>query len=241
MPMIDLGPEASDPKKIDSLQLIHLCAFNPQNSELWSEFLSRFTSKIYSFLRSTLRQYKNGKAGSADSISSIDSNQESDLFQNVILRLVQNNCMALKRFSGATESDLLVYLAVITRSAVRDSMRYASAKRRFHWFSSPAVRYDESDKEYAYVQEPSVEYAVEREILAREIEALSLEAIQNDSGDPNRDKLIFQLYFHHGLSAAQISSCQGIRLSKTGIEKIISRVKEKVRKAASGNRIEARL
>jgi RNA polymerase sigma factor (sigma-70 family) len=238
--MATLGSEAADLREMNPIRLAHQCADNPQDSELWTEFLRRFTPKIYNFLRSTLRQYKGGKTGSADSISFIDSNQESDLFQNVVLRLVQNNCLALKRFSGETESDLLVYLAVITRSTVRDSMRYKSAKRRFYWFSSPTVRYNQSDKDYEYVREPGVEDAVERDILTREIEELSLEAIQSDSGNPDRDKLIFQFYYHDGLSAAQISSCKGIGLSKTGIEKIISRLKEKVRKAAGVHPIEAR-
>ncbi len=235
-----LGSEEADLRQVNSIRLVHICADNPQDSGLWTEFLSRFSPKIYGFIRSTLRQYRSAAPGYAGALPSIDTSQESDLFQNVILRLVQNDCAALRRFSGETESDLLVYLAVVARSTVRDSMRYRSAKRRFHWFSTPAARCNPSNSGGEQIREPASEDAVERDILAREIEELSLEAIESDSGNPARDKLIFQLYFHDGLSAAQIASCEGMRLSKTGVEKIIGRLKEKVRKAAGLNRIEAR-
>jgi RNA polymerase sigma factor (sigma-70 family) len=232
--MTSLVSDVLDLREMDSVELAHLCGAKQQDSELWTEFLRRFTPKIKSFIRSTLRQ--RGNAGSA---ACIDSNQESDLFQNTILRLVKNNCAALKRFSGTTESELMLYFAVIARSTVRDSVRHQSAKRRFHWFASPDVYTDESGENCEFVREPGVENSVEREILAREIEQLSFKTISS-SVLPIRDKLIFQLYFYEGLSAAQIASCNGIGLSKTGIEKIINRLKEKVRRAASVHPMEAR-
>ncbi len=229
-PMTSLVSDVLDLREMDSVELAHLCAARQQDSELWTEFLRRFTPKIKIFIRSTLRQ--RGNAGSA---ACADSNQESDLFQNTVLRLVQNDCAALKRFTGTTESELLIYFAVIARSTVRDSVRRQSAKRRFHWFASPTV----SSDDYEFIREPGIENSVEREILAREIEQLSFKTISS-SILPVRDKLIFQLYFYEGLSAAQIAACNGIGLSKTGIEKIINRLKEKVRRAASVHPIEAR-
>ncbi len=221
-----------DYREMDSIKLVSRCAADQQNTFLWTEFLKRFSPKINNFIRATLRQYKNTTAGPADSPAFVDSTHESDLFQNVILRLVQNNCSALKRFTGTTESEFLVYLAVITRSTVRDSVRYQSAKRRFHRSASPTVRYANFNKDSEFIREPSVEDKVERGILARELEQLSFKAIQDNSGEPNRDMLIFKLYFYQDLSAAQIASCQGVGLSKTGIEKIIGRLKDKIRKAA---------
>jgi RNA polymerase sigma factor (sigma-70 family) len=222
-------------REIDSIKLVSLCAADQQNTILWAEFLKRFGPKIKNFIRATLRQCKS--SSSHDSSAFVDSSHESDLFQNIIIRLVQNDCAALKRFTGASESEFHVYLAVIARSTVRDSVRYQSAKRRFHRFASPTVLRGDSSKETEFVREPSVEDPVERTILARELEQLSIKAIQDNSGEPERDLLIFKLYFHQDLSAAQIASCQGINLSKTGIEKIIGRLKEKIRKAAGEARI----
>jgi RNA polymerase sigma factor (sigma-70 family) len=225
--MTSLVSGLNDLREVDSVELAQLCAARQQDTELWTEFLRRFTPKIKSFIRSTLRQC--GNTGAAD------SNQESDLFQNTILRLVQNNCGAMKRFSGTTEAELLIYFAVIARSTVRDSVRRQNAKRRFHWFASPAVPIENCE----FIQEPGIENSVEREILAREIEQLSFKTISS-SILPARDKLIFQLYFYEGLSAAQIAACSGVGLSKTGIEKSIDKLKEKVRRAASVHPIEAR-
>jgi RNA polymerase sigma factor (sigma-70 family) len=228
--MTSLDSNVANLREMDAVELVHLCAVNKEDSELWTEFLRRFTPKIKSFIRYTLRQ-----SGNTGSTACIDSNQESDLFQNTILRLVRNDCAALNRFSGTTESELMIYFAVIARSTVRDSVRRQSAKRRFHWFTAPAV----SSEDREFIQEPGIENSVEREILAREIEQLSFKTISN-SILPVRDKLIFQLYYYEGLSAAQIALCNGIGLSKTGIEKIINRLKEKVRRAASVHSIEAR-
>jgi RNA polymerase sigma factor (sigma-70 family) len=229
--MISIG--STDLREMDSIKLVNLCSGNQQDNDLlWTEFLRRFTPKIKNFIRATLRQYNSTNSSASDSPAFVDSNHESDLFQNIIVRLVQNNCAALKRFSGTTESEFQVYLAVIARTTIRDSVRYQSAKRRFHRTASPTVRYGNSTNEQEYVREPSVEDAVERRILAQEIEQLTFRTIQENSGEPDRDRMIFQLYFYEDLSAAQISSCEGIGLSKTGVEKIISRLKDKIKKTA---------
>jgi hypothetical protein len=48
-----------------------------------------------------------------------------------------------------------------------------------------------------------------------------------------RDRLIFQLYFLHNLSADRITQCKGINLSKAGVEKVLNRLKERIRAATS--------
>jgi RNA polymerase sigma factor (sigma-70 family) len=238
--MTSLEPDSVDLRQMDSIRLVQLCAAHQQNSELWTEFIRRFTPKIKSFIRLSLRQYKTGRSGTFNSAASFDSNQEADLFQNIILRLVQNDCAALKRFSGTQESELMVYFAVVARTTIRDLIRFQSAKRRFKWSSSPTVQYSESDQDFEYIKEPGIDTPIEREILAREIKEITFESIKNSSGEPERDRLIFQLYFYEGLSAAQIASCKGTGVSKTGVEKIIGRFKEKVRKAANIHPFEAR-
>jgi DNA-directed RNA polymerase specialized sigma subunit len=91
-----------------------------------------------------------------------------------------------------------------------------------------------------YVGEATAQDPVEREILAHEVEQLSLQAIQDGSGEPDRDRLIFQLYYFDGLSTGQIAACKGVGLSKTGVEKILNRLKNKVQRAVRTNSIEAR-
>lgn len=219
-----------DARSIDSITLASLCAHNPQDTELWSEFLRRFSPRIKSFIQAALKQY----GGWANNLNDcLDSGQgSSDIFQNTVLRLVQNQCAALKRFSGTTETDLIAYLVVIARSAVRDSIRRKSAKRRFHWFAEfPSARSPRHEKA-GFADACVIEDPIDRRVLAAEVEQLSLETIRAESDEPERDALIFQLYFMDGLSIAQIASCKGIGLSKTGVEKMLNRLKEKVRNRA---------
>ncbi len=225
-----------DLAKIDSISLVALCAERPEDSDLWTEFLRRFAPKIKSYIRATLRQ----SAHLANQAASPDTNHEPDLLQNTILRLVQNRCAALKRFSGTTESELFTYLAVVARSAVRDFNRRRSAKRRFHWLAQAPSRYGETREASEFVSKATDRDPVERKILAHEVEQLSLQTIDNNSVEPDRDKLIFQLYYFDGLSTGQIAACKGVGLSRTGVEKILNQLKDRVRSAASVHSMEAR-
>jgi len=231
--MMHLFACAGDLRQLDSVELSSLCAQQRENSDLWSEFLRRFAPKIKTFIRGTLRQCASGTAQNSDSTTSLDLIQEADLFQNTILRLVENNCAALKRFSGTTEAELLAYFAVIARSAVRDYLRRQRARRRFHWIARPSAGSDGRDHPSDFEHMLRFEDTMERQVLAREVEQLSLRTIRNHSGEPHRDQLIFQLYFFDGLSTAQIAACKGIGLSKAGVEKALNRLKERVRSAAT--------
>jgi Zn-finger nucleic acid-binding protein len=51
--------------------------------------------------------------------------------------------------------------------------------------------------------------------------------------------LVFQLYFDKDLSAEQISRCRGVNLSKAGVEKVINRLKERIRSVVSPGASEA--
>ena len=159
------------------------------------------------------------------------TSQEADLFQSTILKLVENRCAVLRRFSGKAEDELMAYLAVIARSVVRDHFRRLRAQKRGPWPAS-SVSSEESEQ----VGQPGAiphawQNPMEREILVRELEQVSMETIRIHSGDPDRDRLIFQLYFKDGLSTAQIAACEGVGLSKTGIEKTLNRLKDRVRTA----------
>lgn len=236
--MIGASSAPIDLRKIDSITLAYLCAEKLQDTELWSEFLRRFAPKIKMFIQMTLKQY----TGSNNSVSAcIDSTQgSSDLLQNTILRLVQNHCAALKRFSGTAESEFLAYLAVIARSVVRESIRRQSAKRRFHWLAPISAAHNQENGGPENIRKPGIEDSIDRKVLAAEVEQLSLETIRDYSDEPGRDELIFQLYFIDGLSAAQIASCKGIGLSKAGVEKMLNRLKDKVRNKAGVYPVEVR-
>jgi RNA polymerase sigma factor (sigma-70 family) len=222
-------PSADHHEGIDAVELFSLCAKNTADSELWTEFLRRYTHKIKAFIRGSLCQSR----GDADSRLSLGEIQESDLFQNVIVRLVKNDCAAMKQFSGKREDDLLAYMAVITRSVVRDCQRSQWALKRAsdhidtqHLLTAQLQNLDSTKS--------SEVRTIERRLLAREVVEISKRTLKFLPRPYSaRDRLIFQLYFRHDLSAEQITRCKGINLSKAGVEKVLNRLKERIRAAAS--------
>ena len=228
-----------DPSQIDSLTLISLCANNPTHHGLWSEFLARFGGRIRFYIRRTL-QSDAGVAHLAGPFAGLPMKGEADLLQETILRLVEDDCGALKRFTGASEENLFAYFAVIARSVVCDYLRRQRALKRPRWRSTDDLV--TLEEQWAYrPKRGRAEHAPEQTVLARELEVLSLQTIRNHSGEnADRDRLLFELYFYEGLSFGQISKCKGINLTRAGVEKALNRVKDIVRSAAAVTSIEAR-
>ncbi len=222
-----------DLRQLDSVELVALCARNLQDSHLWSEFVRRFTPRIRQFISGSVRYSERCGDSVYGPSRLIDEAQMKDLFQSTIVRLVENDCDALKRFSGSSESDLLAYFAVITRSVVRDYLRRQRATKRP--VALPADRYSG----ICPSEQPSSN-SLDRDVLGREVVRLSERTIRSLSGESSaRDLLIFQLYYYDDLSTGQIAQCKGIGLTKPGVEKVLNRLKERVRMLLSSDRSEA--
>jgi RNA polymerase sigma factor (sigma-70 family) len=229
--MIPGSSEFASPEKLKLLPpvaIFHLCASNREDSIAWREFLLLYSVKIRLFIRGTLRQFL-GIQPDANSPIAADGIHENDLFQDVILRLVENDCTAMKRFSGTTEADLLAYLAVISRSTVVDALRRRGTIKR--------TRAEKEDKPFTRrasgdMSRDADHLEIERGILAEElITMIDQKIIDNPSRTPARDRLVFELHFLEGLSCAQIAQCQGINLTKPSIEKILKRLIDQVQDA----------
>jgi RNA polymerase sigma factor (sigma-70 family) len=214
---------------LDPIELFKLCAADRENSDAWVEFLRRYTAKIKHFIHGAMRLTLRGCAYPSDSAEL----QESDLFQNIIVRLVENDCAAMKRFSGTSENDLLAYLAVICRSAVLDVTRRSAAYKR----RRPAgMENNQSIVNANSLQLMSYSQS-ERDILMSELMSFARHAAQSHSGNVSqRDQLVFQLHFFDGLSHSQIAQCKGVNLSKTGVEKLLNRLVDRVQFLASSRR-----
>jgi len=230
-------PHDLDLRLIDPIELFQLCACNRENSDAWSEFLRRYAAKLKHFIHGTLRQTSEHASCQMSPISS-GRIQEGDLLQNVIVRLIENDCASMKRFSGASENDLLAYLAVICRSTVLDTLRRNNALKR----RTSALEIEESIKDSNDSLRLSGNSGFEREILARELVSLFSHTIKSHSGQvSDRDQLVFQLHFFDGLSYGQISQCKGINLSKAGVEKLLKRLVDRVQILASSDTSEGML
>ncbi len=215
-------------RSLDAVELFHICADDTGNSEAWTEFLRRYTIKIKYFIGGTLRQLASQTAsGSSMQACGV---QESDLFQNSIIRLVSNECAAMKRFSGKNEDELLAYLAVICRSSVLDTLRRTAAVKR------TLDRDGGGEVDIALADKDEIE-DLDRKVLIRELMSLTRNTIESDSGPTSlRDKLIFDLHFYNGLSFSQISQCKGVNLSKAGVEKLLKRLISRVQTLATAGK-----
>ena len=235
--LLELKPaEGENAVPLNAVELFQKCAADRNDSSLWSEFLKRYTPRIKQFIRGMLRQVFGPAAGSANAFI-LGSIQESDLFQNIIVRLVENDCAAMRRFSGSSEEELLAYLAVISRSVVMDAVRRQKAIKR-----RPTAD-NERISPLPIVPGKAVwEPDAEREILSRELLGMAHRFINSHSGKvSDRDRLVFELHFLEGLSLQQISQCKGVNLTKGGVEKLIRRVVDRVRALASAGKPEATL
>lgn len=229
--MIPGNPEAASHNKpglLPPVSLFRKCASDREDSKAWREFLLKYSVKIKFFVRGTLRQFL-GNLPDSNWPGIIGGLQESDLFQDVILRLVENDCAAMRRFTGTTEAHLLAYLAVISRSTVIDALRrYGTIKR---------TRV-ETDNEQTNLRVQTVSsrdadhLEIERGILAEELISMIHQAIKDNSNRTSaRDRLVFDLRFLDGLSCAQIAQCQGINLAKPSVEKILKRLIDGIQEA----------
>jgi len=227
--LLDVGLRLLNP-----IELFQLCAAERENSDAWSEFLRRYAAKLKFFIHGTLRQAFGYSIYQNESIAS-GGIQESDLFQNVIVRLVENGCAAMKRFSGTSENELLAYLAVICRSSVLDTLRRNNALKR----RPAAAEREESILALTSSLQFMDHTRSEREILTRELISLAQRTIKSHcspSHISSRDKLVFELHFFDGLSYSQIAGCNGINLSKGGVEKLIKRLVDQVQILASSGK-----
>jgi RNA polymerase sigma factor (sigma-70 family) len=231
LPKATSGPSSSCP---GTIELFFDCARDTCDNKSWEEFLRRFAPRIKQFIRTTLRRSMGRDVVASHNPVMMGGVQENDLLQNVVMRLVANDCAAMKRFSGSTEEELLAYLAVITRSVVRDSLRWHRAGKR------PDIAEIRQECSSGQLEELlPADSTTERDVLIRELKELSRKTLNLHTPGASRDRIIFELYFFHGLSINQIARCKGVELSKAGVEKVLNRLKDRVRAAVTTRGSEA--
>ena len=219
---------------LDPIALFKHCASFQEDSDAWAEFLHRYATKMKHFIHGAVRQVLKGYTYPSNSVEF----QESDLFQNAIIRLVENNCAAMKRFSGTSENALLAYLAVICRSAVLDEIRHNTAHKRRR---PTAMDTNESIANTNPLQLMS-HSECERTILLDELMSFARHTTRSHSGNvSHRDQLVFQLHYFEGLSHNQIAQCEGVNLTKAGVEKLLKRLVERVQFLATSRQPEETL
>ena len=115
MTFIDADSSGEDCRNLGVTELVLLCARDTGNERIWAEFLRRFAPVIKFFVWRTLRNLRHGSLIPRESLI-LGIDEENDLFQDTMLRLVNRDCAVMKRFIGTREEEFVAYLAVISKS-----------------------------------------------------------------------------------------------------------------------------
>jgi RNA polymerase sigma factor (sigma-70 family) len=221
--------DASAVKELDCVTLLRLCANDPNNFDAWHEFLSRVIDKVRFFVRASRLDYSKASPDSSAERRTTCQPDQEDLVQDVFLRLVDNDCLLLKRFDGTTEASLFRYLSVIAGSVVINRYKYLQRVRRRNTQSGLD---DVDDTLLKRVGLSRDDLKMERSILVREIMQILEEILREEvpqAKTRDRDLLIFKLHLFEDLSLSEISRYCGINLSVPGVEKIIAKITRRLK------------
>jgi RNA polymerase sigma-70 factor (ECF subfamily) len=207
-----LLPRAGKLVDLDAAELLRRCAMDLQNEELWQEFYSRYKRKILLYLLRAFRM----TGGRSDEFLRF----AEDWVQDVFTKLVHNDGHVIRSFRGATEVSVNAFLASIALSIVVDHLRSQSAVRR----RAQVVPIDQLQD----VSSPRVDPGGRFSALLELIDVEKALRTDEESKNPERDLLIFKLHFVEGLSASEIASIPTLKLTTSGSEKVLSRVRNRL-------------
>ncbi len=206
-------------------ELVELCAQQPDNRSAWMEFYDRFDERIW------LVVYRECKQKEIAKHSAPFRQVVQDLVQDVYVRLVENDCKALKDFIGISENSIFTWLGIVAKNVVRNYSIKMGAKKRplignsiddIKAISKIQIAKDKVSTVYINGEDDfSVEYLKEEieEILERHLRGKGKE----------RNKLIFKLYIYEGFSPDEIASHLKFSLSVKTVRNIISDIKRELR------------
>jgi RNA polymerase sigma factor (sigma-70 family) len=200
------------PPGLDAPDLIRECGKDLRNPELWEEFHSRYRRKILLYLLRAFRMV-GGQPCGFPSLA-------EDWVQEVFTKLVQNEGRVIRSFRGTTGLSVDAFLGSIAVSVAADQLRSQRALCR----KAPIVPLDE-------LQDLSASHAYSDAQVSALLEVIDVEralCVDEDSKNPERDLLIFKLHFVEGLQAKEIASIPALKLTTSGLQKVLNRVRNRL-------------
>jgi RNA polymerase sigma factor (sigma-70 family) len=214
-----------DLQKLNNTEVVKLCAQQPSEESIWSEFCSRFHSSIQSSV------YRECSQVGIIQKSSQSATVYEDLVQEVYLKLVGAGCKALREFKGSSENSIYLYLGTIARNVVLNYLSSIKAKKRDVVqvsLDSPLDQEADQDSPSLESSIPSSQFDLEAYLkgvsLREEIENILGQVVQGKN--KARDKLIVKLAIYEGFSAEEIAQRFPVDLSTKGVANTISRLKQ---------------
>ena len=218
-----------DLKRISNTKLIKLCASNPRNESAWLEFYRRFDERI------GLVVYRECKERRVTNNPTQLRQIVQDLVQDVYMRLVENNCRALKSFKGKSENSIYTYLGIIAKNVVLNYVIMMGAQKRPTVVKSIDEIFKSLDKtgEITLKNSGKMTNAKADEKLRQIFFEETIDELLDKcvkGRDKERNKLIFKLYFFDGFSPEEITLYFRMPVSPKRIGNIIADIKQEMRR-----------
>jgi RNA polymerase sigma factor (sigma-70 family) len=201
-----------DSSQSEISELIGRCVQGDE--EAWQAFVSKYAKPISLYvLRSCSGPMK--------------SEMVQDLTQEVFIRLLANDCRALRRLQATREVGLLAFLASVARTVVMDEARRRQSAKR----SADIVSLDGETKGRNWTSPLSAASSPEVKFQ----ESLGLEGflslLHSTITGPNaeRDICIIQMYFLDEMSASEIARVPGLGVTVAAVEGVIHRARKLLR------------
>jgi DNA-directed RNA polymerase specialized sigma24 family protein len=199
------------PADLDAAELLRQCAGDLRNSQLWDEFYARFRRRMLLYL---LRAFRMMGGRSEEFVRYSD-----DWIQEFFTKLVQNDGRVINSFRGTSENSVCAFLCSIAVSIVADQLRFQGALRR----RGQVLPLDQAETAV-----PKSDSEARLSAILKLIDVEKMLRSDDESKNPERDLLIFKLHFVEGLSAREIASIPALKLTTSGLEKVLGRVKNRL-------------
>lgn len=218
--------------KLSNTELVKRCANSLNNNSAWLEFFSRYKQCIYYTIIHECQKNEVKK------YCFQFEETVKDLVQDVYLKILENDCKALKQFRGESENSVYSYLKMIAKNVVKNYITKMQAQKRPQVeisLDTPIMLTDENEPIYYKDRKKSTSFDTEQEfrltILKEEIEYRLAKLLTGRK--KKRNKLICQLHIYNGFSANEIALFFNFGISTKHIANIISNSRQKLIKTLS--------
>jgi RNA polymerase sigma-70 factor (ECF subfamily) len=201
-----------DPRKLTDEELVRLLLATRDEAlreDLWVEFWHRFQPVIARTIRRRIARYTRW----------VDPERVDDLVQETFLKILKDNCKALRHFEFRHENALPSLLKVMAANVVEDKIRSELAEKKGG---------GQTPEDIDNLPQPPSDHSravgsIFNGLRMNEIE----KCLQQRKSEPNfvRDHKIFWLYFRDGFTANEISEFPDIGFkSVKGVESALLRL-----------------
>jgi RNA polymerase sigma-70 factor (ECF subfamily) len=201
-----------DPRKLTDEELVRLLLATRDEAlreDLWVEFWHRFQPVIARTIRRRIARYARW----------VDPDRVDELVQETFLKILKDNCKALRHFEFRHENALPCLLKVMAAHVVEDDIR----KR-----NSDKVGGGQEPEDIDNLLQPPSDHSRAVGSIFNGLRMNEIEnCLQRRKGEPNfdRDHKIFWLYFRDGFTANEISELPNIGFkSVKGVESALLRL-----------------